>query len=456
VNRTVYLASLSLALCLMVCSCAQVETSGAKESPDVSDVKLERTQWWRDAKFGMFIHWGLYAVPAGEWKGEEVDGYAEWIMFTEKIPVEEYEQLAKKFDPVKFDADRWVRLAKAAGMKYMVITSKHHDGFAMFDSKVSDYDIVERTPYGRDVIGALAKACRRREIKFGCYYSIDRDWHECNAASNEHEQDNRWDWPDVDKKDFNKYLEEKAMGQVEEILTQYKPDIMWFDGIGMKTDEQNTRIVELVRKLQPTCLINSRLDTYKLPTEWGDYTSMDDNVVPPNYRGGGWENPGTIGESYGYHKYDDDWKNPTEIIQMLVDIVSKGGNYLLNVGPKSDGTIPREAVRTLRWVGKWMDKHGESIYGTSASPIGEFWWGRCTAKANKLYLHVFDWPSNGQLVAGGIKSRVKKAYLLADPQRSSVGFARRSNGDVVVKIRPNTAVALALDPSDTVVVLEIE
>jgi alpha-L-fucosidase len=438
-----------LTLSLTITSCTEIETRG------IHDAQLERTKWWRDAKFGMFIHWGLYAVPAGEWKGEEVDGYAEWVMFHHKIPVAEYEQLADKFNPVKFNADEWVGLAKAAGMKYMVITSKHHDGFAMFDSKVSDYNIVERTPYGRDVIGALASACKRGGIKFGCYYSIDRDWHEFDAASNEHKQDNRWDWPDASRKDFNKYLAQKAMGQVEEILTQYKPDIMWFDGIGMKTDEQNARIVKLVRKLQPTCLINSRLDTYKLPTEWGDYTSMDDNVVPPNYRGGGWENPGTIGESYGYHKYDDDWKRPGEIIEMLVDIVSKGGNYLLNVGPKADGTIPAEAVRTLRQVGKWMDKYGESIYGTSASPIGRPEWGRCTAKAGKLYLHVFDCPGDGQLVAKAVKSEVKRAYMLADPGKRGLGFIQSSNGDVVVRIRSAGVPAEALDPSDTVIVLEI-
>jgi alpha-L-fucosidase len=447
-SRTVCIVIFLLVLSFVITSCAGLETRG------VRDAALERTKWWRDAKFGMFIHWGLYAVPAGEWKGQEVDGYAEWVMFHHEIPVAEYEKLAGKFNPVKFNADEWVGLAKAAGMKYMVITSKHHDGFAMFDSKVSNYDIVERTPYGRDVIGALAGACKRSGVKFGCYYSIDRDWHEYDAASNEHEQDNRWDWPDVSKKDFNKYLARKAMGQVEEILTQYKPDIMWFDGIGMKTDEQNARIVKLVRQLQPTCLINSRLDTYKLPTEWGDYTSMDDNVVPPNYRGGGWENPGTIGESYGYHKYDDDWKGPAEIIEMLVDIVSKGGNYLLNVGPKPDGTIPAEAVSTLRAVGRWMDKYSESIYGTSASPIGLPEWGRCTAKGNKLYLHVFDWPNTGELVVREIEGKVKRAYMLADPGKKGLGFAQSSNGDVVVRIR--SAGAELLDPSDTVVVLEIE
>jgi alpha-L-fucosidase len=448
-SRTVCIVTIFSALCLLVCSCARVETAY------VSDANIERTQWWRDAKFGMFIHWGLYAVPAGEWKGQEVDGYSEWVMFHHKIPVAEYEKLADKFSLVKFDADEWVGLAKAAGMKYMVITSKHHDGFAMYDSMVSDYDIVDRTPYGRDVIGALAKACRSSGIKFGCYYSIDRDWHEYDAGSNEHEQDNRWDWPDVSKKDFNKYLAQKAMPQVEEILRQYKPDIVWFDGIGMKTDEQNTRIVELVRKLQPTCLINSRLDTYKLPTEWGDYTSMDDNVVPPNYRGGGWENPGTIGESYGYHKYDDDWKRPGEIIEMLVDIVSKGGNYLLNVGPKADGTIPAEAVRTLLAVGKWMDKHGESIYETSASPIGQPSWGRCTAKAGKLYLHIFDWPGDGQLVAKGVNSEVKRAYMLADPGKKGLGFVQSSNGDVVVRIGPDDVPEKSPDAFDTVVVLEV-
>jgi len=426
----------------------------AKPTPELE--RIQRTNWWRQAKFGMFIHWGLYAVPAGQWKGEVTDEYSEWIMFHNRVPVKEYEWIAARFNPVKFNAEEWVKLAKQAGMKYIVITAKHHDGFSMFDSNVTTYDIVDATPFARDPMKELAEACHREGVKFGFYYSIDRDWHHPDAQGNDLRQSNTWDYSDESKKDFDKYFEEFAKPQIKELLTQYGPlGIIWFDGIGTKTAEQNEEIVAMVRKYQPDCLINSRLGDWKT-YEWGDYRSMDDNQVSNRDLGYGWENPGTINNTYGYNKHDTDWKSYTEIIRMLVDIASNGGNYLLNIGPKADGLIPAESVRVLQEVGKWMDKYGQSIYGTTAVPIEKPSWGRCTAKGNKLYLHVFDWPSNGQLVAGGVKNKVKKAYMLADLGKGSLDFARRSNGDVVVKIRPNDAVALAIDPSDTVVVLKIE
>ena len=210
-----------------------------------------------------------------------------------------------------------------------------------------------------------------------------------------------------------------------------------------------------MQKHQPNCLVNSRLGDWKT-YKWGDYRSMDDNEVPDRGLNYGWENPGTLNNSYGYNKHDHDWKGPGEIIEMLVDIVSKGGNYLLNVGPKADGTIPPESVSILKAVGKWMDKYGESIYGTSASPIGQPEWGRCTAKGNKLYLHIFDWPSSGELIVRAVESKVKRAYMLADPRKKMLGFVQSSNSDVVVKMRASGVSAEALDPSDTVIVLEIE
>jgi len=395
-------------------------------------------------------------VPAGQWKGEVTDEYSEWIMFHNRIPVKEYELIAARFNPVKFNAEEWVRLAKQAGMKYIIITAKHHDGFSMFDSSVTTYDIVDATPFARDPMKELSEACHREGIKFGFYYSIDRDWHHPDAQGNDFRQSNTWDYPDESKKDFDKYFEEFAKPQIKELLTQYGPlGIMWFDGIGKKMAEQNEEIIAMVRKYQPDCLINSRLGNWKT-YEWGDYRSMDDNQVSNRDLGYGWENPGTINNTYGYNKHDTDWKSYTEIIRMLVDIASNGGNYLLNIGPKADGSIPAESVRVLQEVGKWMDKYGQSIYGTTAVPIEKPSWGRCTAEGNKLYLHVFDWPVNGELVAGAVKNKVKRAYMLADPGKGSLDFARRSNGDVVVKIRPNDAMALAIDPSDTVVVLEIE
>ena len=430
--------------------------SSISAAPTPEPQRSQRTKWWREAKFGMFIHWGLYSVPAGEWKGEVTTKYSEWIMYHKKIPVAEYEKLTKQLNPVKFNADEWVRLAKEAGMKYIVITSKHHDGFAMYHSKANSYNIVDATPFKRDPIKELAEACRKEGIKFGCYYSIDRDWHHPDAQGNQLRQCNYWDYPDESKRDFTKYLYESALPQVKELLTGYGPlAIIWFDGIGKKTAEQNERIIAMVLKYQPNCLINSRLGEWRR-YEWGDYRSMGDNRVSNRALGYGWENPGTINRTYGYNKHDTNWKSHTEIIRMLVDIASNGGNYLLNVGPKADGLIPAESVRVLQDVGKWMAKNGESIYGTTASPIAKADWGRCTARPGKLYLHVFNWPRDERLVVPGIKSKVKRAYLLNDPCKEQLEFGHAENKDVVIKLHTIALAPEALDPSDTVVVLEVE
>jgi len=326
----------------------------------------------------------------------------------------------------------------------------------MYHSKVCPYNIVHATPFRRDPIKELAEACRKEGIKFGCYYSIDRDWHHPDAQGNRLKQSNHWDYPDESKKDFTKYLNESALPQVRELLTRYGPfAIIWFDGIGKKTVEQNEQIIAMVRKYQPDCLINSRLGEWKR-YEWGDYRSMGDNRVSNRALGYGWENPGTINDTYGYNKHDRDWKSHAEIIRMLVDIASNGGNYLLNVGPKADGLIPAESVRILQEVGNWMDKCGESIYGTTHSPIEKVSWGRCTAKDNKLYLHVFEWPRDERLVVPGVKNKVVKAYLLADPNKKLLEFKQAGGGDVVVNLHTISLPAEALDPSDTVIVLETD
>ena len=424
--------------------------------PTPEPQRTERTEWWREAKFGMFIHWGLYAVPAGQWKGEVTDEYSEWIMFHNRIPVKEYELIAARFNPVKFNAEEWVKLAKQAGMKYIVITAKHHDGFSMFDSSITTYDIVDATPFARDPMKELSEACHREGIKFGFYYSIDRDWHHPDAQGNDLRQSNTWDYQNESKKDFNKYFEQFAKPQIKELLTQYGPlGIMWFDGIGKKTAEQNEEIIAMVRKYQPDCLINSRLGDWKT-YEWGDYRSMDDNQVSNRDLSYGWENPGTINHTYGYNKHDKDWKSATEIIHMLVDIASNGGNYLLNIGPKADGSIPAESVRVLQEVGKWMEKYGESIYGTTPGSIEKPEWGRCTAKDDRLYLHVFEWPTEEKLVVSGIGKKVKKVHLLADPDRNDLEFKCLDSGDVVIELNTISLPANGLDISDTVMVLETD
>jgi len=419
--------------------------------PTPEPERTQRTQWWREARFGMFIHWGLYALPAGEWKGEkDKGGYSEWLMYRHQIRVAEYEKFAEKFNPVKFNADEWVGIAKRTGMKYIVITSKHHDGFAMFDSKVTDYDIVDATPFKRDPMKELAEVCQKEGIKLCFYYSVDRDWHHPDAQGNELKQSNSWDYPDESKKNFDKYLDKHVIPQLTELLTNYGPiGIIWFDGINKKNDEQNERIINLIRKHQPDCLINSRLGDWK-SYKWGDYRSMGDNEVSDKELGYGWENPGTLNHTYGYSKFDVDWKSMEEIIRMFADIASKGGNYLLNVGPTADGIIQPEAVEMLDTIGKWMDTNSESIYKTEASPIGQPSWGRCTAKPGKLYLHVFDWPKNKKLEVKGIKNEVEKAYLLADPQKQALDAVSSESG-ITIELPSN-----APDAIDSVIVLEIK
>lgn len=417
-------------------------------------LKEKRIAWWRKAKFGMFIHWGIYAVPGGEWKGDKVEGYSEWIMWKEQIPVKEYEKLAEKFNPVKFDAEKWAGLAGQAGMKYMVITAKHHDGFAMYPTKVNNYDIIDATPFKRDPIKELAESCRKRGIKFGCYYSVDRDWHHPDAFCPNQNEGNTWDYPDTTREDFDRYLKQKAIPQLKELLINYSPEIMWFDGVGTKTAEQNENIIAMVRRLQPDCLINSRLGDWK-SFKWGDYRSMDDDDVADELLPYGWENPGTMNKTYGYSKNATDWRTPKSTIRMLVDIASKGGNYLLNVGPRADGTIPAQAVRILQETGKWLDKYGESIYGSEGSPIGRPDWGRCTAKKDKLYLHIFDWPENDKLTVPSVGNKVKKAYYLADPRKKPLQFKHRDNAGIVIKLGAINQPIEFLDSNDTVIVLKL-
>lgn len=402
-----------------------------------------RTQWFRAAKFGLFIHWGLYAIPAGEWKGKPIAGIGEWIMNRAKIPVAEYEQLAAQFNPVKFNAEEWVKLAKDAGMRYVVITSKHHDGFALFKSQVSQYNIVDATPFKRDVIGELAAACKKHGVRLGFYYSQSQDWHEANGAGN------NWDFPPNEKKDFDQYLRAKAEPQVREILTKYGPvALIWFDTPQMMNDERAGRFVEMVRRLQPDSLINGRLRADRFGF---DYASMRDNQIPNQMTEGAWETPATLNDTWGFKKDDHNWKPPADVIFKLVDIVSKGGNYLLNVGPTAEGVIPQPSQDILRAAGRWLKVNGEAIYGASPSPFGgEFgafsatkkdprgqplfeaakeW--RATAKPGRLFIHLFTWPK--ELALEGVKEKVTKAYLLADAKRKPLKVSQ-SDGKLLVAL----------------------
>jgi alpha-L-fucosidase len=329
----------------------------------------QRIEWWRDARFGMFIHWGLYAIPAGTWKDKKYEtGYSEWIMFEEKIPVAEYSKLAGKFNPVKFDAAQWAAIAKQAGMKYVVLTAKHHDGFSMFDSKLTDFDVVDATPFKRDVTRELADASRAAGLRFGCYYSVDRDWHRPQGPGNSYKQANTWDFPDSQPADFDKYFAEFAKPQVEELLTRYPVELLWFDGIDMKSDAQAQELHDTIRRLNPACIINSRIKGCKppksIPPPYADYLSTGDNEIADRNIGFEWENPASMNTSYGYNANDHNWVDAGEIIRRLADIVSKGGNYLLNVGPTAEGLIPQPCIESLADVGRWIEVHGEAIHGT--------------------------------------------------------------------------------------------
>jgi alpha-L-fucosidase len=452
---------------------AQPQTPSAL--PDTDAAKQARLAWFREAKYGLFIHWGLYAIPAGEWQGRTYPGIGEWIMYRAHVPVREYERLAQQFNPTKFDADAIVRLAKDAGMKYIVITSKHHDGFALFDSKADNYDAVDATPAKRDLIKELADACRKHDMRLGFYYSQAQDWHDPNGAGN------TWDFGPDEKKDFDKYLREKAEPQVRELLTQYGPvALVWFDTPRMMTLERSKRFTDLVRLLQPNTLIDGRLGAA------GDYITTGDNVIPNEIGKEAWETPATLNHTWGYRKDDHDWKSPGDVVFKLVDIVSKGGNYLLNIGPLADGTVPQPSQDTLRVVGAWLKKNGEAIYGANATPFGDelgevsgkgtktlggramFFTRReyrITTKPGKLYFVFFEDPRS-RFELPPMKNAVTRAYRLVDGLPVDV---KTENGRTLLMLeRPASggwctkdpaggpACPPFIDPMGTVFVVEFE
>ncbi|MEO5562344.1 MAG: alpha-L-fucosidase, partial [Chitinophagaceae bacterium] len=397
---------------------------------------LNKMAWWKEAKFGMFIHWGVYSVPAGTYHGKEIPGIGEWIMNRAKIPVAEYKTYASSFNPVKYDAEAWVRMAKNAGMKYIVITSKHHDGFALFDSKVTDWDIANASPYGKDVLKPLVDACRKDGIKIGFYYSQAQDWnHPGGKAGGGH-------WDKAQDGDFDVYIDKIAIPQVREILTNYgTPDILWWDTPQDMTPARAEKFLE-VTKQYPSLIMNNRLGGgFK-----GDTETPEQYVPATGFPGRNWESCMTMNDTWGYKSFDNNWKSTQTLVRQLADVVSKGGNMLLNVGPTSLGEIPQASIERLAEMGEWIKVNHESIYGTTASPFPYLSWGRCTRKDQKLFLHVFDYPANGNL-AIPMSNKINKAYLLADPKKSLV--IKKEKTRSVIKLP-----AKVPDTLNTVVVVE--
>ena len=379
-----------------------------------------RLQWWNEARFGMFIHWGLYAQWGCHYPGADgklLDGKSEHMMRHLRLPYAVYSTIPRVFNPTDFNADTWVKIAKDAGMKYMVLTSKHHDGFAMFDSPANAYNVIKATPWKRDPVREMAEACRRAGLKFGVYYSLGRDWEDPDVPTSYKadgkRRSNDWDWPDETKKDFAKYFERKVKPQVRELLTQYGPiDVLWFDTPEQITEAQSIELMKLIHGLQPACIVNQRVGN-----RHGDYR-VAEQEIPAEGWADAWETCMTLNRHWGYFLGDENFKPIEVVVRNLIDIASKGGNFLLNVGPTGEGVIPAGSVERLQQVGAWLRVNGEAIYGTTGSPLGKFAWGRCTEKKSSagttLYLHVFDWPKNGRLsVPGLVGKKVSSAVLLA-------------------------------------------
>lgn len=385
-NKNLLILSFIILLIITLVSCKpKPVTDYTKESKESYEARMK---WWHDARFGMFIHWGVYSVPAGEYQGKVYPGLGEWLMNDARIPVSEYEKFARQFNPVKFDAAEWVRTAKEAGMKYIVITSKHHDGFALWDSKVSKYNIVDYAPYGKDVLKALADECARQGIVF-CFYHSIMDWHQ----------------PDADSVNWAKYREKYLKPQLKELLTGYgKLGVLWFDGEWVKewTEEQGKDLYNFVRGLQPDIIINNRVGKGRQGMQGmnkdtsyaGDFGTPEQEILSTASTMA-WESCMTMNDTWGFKTSDTSWKSTEILVKNLVDIVSKGGNLLLNVGPTQEGLIPSPSVERLKEMGKWLSVNGEAIYGVKQLKKyseGENIRYTMSADGKHINASLFSWP----------------------------------------------------------------
>lgn len=458
VSKLMAMSALALSITTTV---VNAESRSEKTAP------ADTAEWLDEAKFGMFIHWGIYSELA---RGE-------WVMNREKIPVAEYSSLAKNFNPVKFNAEEWVAIAKNAGMKYITITAKHHDGFAIYDSAVDDYNLVDATPFKRDALKELQEASKKAGIKLGFYYSHTQDWYHKGGAGRK--------WDPAQQGDFREYLDTVSIPQIKELLT-YEPSHLWFDTPHSMTTEIGQEIVNIVRDIKPDTLVNSRLmyhgnQIQKLKpkqlnglTDIGvDFLSYRDRTIPPNSPWDHWETCMTLNDSWGYRANDNEWKSSKKVAMQLAEVVSKGGTFLLNVGPTAQGVIPQPAVQTLAQVGDWLKVNGEAIYGAEKSALlGESYTAKTSTEKQallekealatgagkkrkkhvekaynwiaterlatpeqpaKTYLHMFEWPEK-KLEVKGINKKVSKVYLLSDKTKA-LSFSQ--TGDVFSVVLPN-------------------
>lgn len=403
-----------------------------------------RMKWWREARFGMFIHWGLYAQLAGVYQGKRTPSIGEWIMHDLKIPLAEYQPLTNQFNPVRFNADKWVSIAKAAGMKYIVMTSKHHEGFAMFHSSSDPFNIWDATPFKRDPIAEMGAACRRQGLKFGVYYSQAQDWnHPGGAAYGGH-------WDKAQDGDLHEYVKRVAAPQVAELLTKYKPAILWWD-TSVEMSPEDIKELTAHFKDDPGLIANNRLGNGVA----GDTETPEQFIPATGYPGRDWETCMTINDTWGYKSFDVNFKSTSMLLRNLIDIASKGGNYLLNVGPEPTGLIPAPEVDRLAEMGQWLKKNGASIYATSPSPYRHLPFdGRCTVKGRTLYLNVFSWPGDG-LKLGGLQTPVRGAAVTATGEK--LKLEKMADGTLAIS-RPATidpvSTAIALDLAGAPVVIE--
>lgn len=410
----IVLVMFSLLLAIMCLDSGTIAASPLQADSVTNGARLD---WWREARFGMFIHWGIYSVPA----------QGEWYMTNAQVPRSEYGKYAARFDPTKFDADKWAEIAHDAGMKYLVITSKHHDGFSMFKTAATKYNVVDATPWGKDPLKALSAACRRHGIKFCVYYSI-MDWHSPFQGADKPDSLH----PSYNPTHFNPGEKEKYVGymkmQLKELVTQYHPAVLWFDGGWMNgwTSKDGVELYQYLRKLDPRLIINNRV------IGAGDYETPEQEIPPNGIPGHDWETCMTINDSWGFNSSDSNFKSTSELLHNLIDIASKGGNYLLNVGPTDLGIIPSQEVERLEAMGKWLKANGEAIYGTSAGPFTtQLPWGRCTEKKNNLYLAVFNWPADGKLVFHGLYSKPRTSYLLSDEHKNALKVIQAGDSTVI-------------------------